>query len=225
MRLEPQSKATYPINPGVYRMLNSQDKIIYIGKAKNLQKRLGSYFDTSTKSTRIKIMVSEIRAIEVTTTETENDALVLEQKLISKIKPKYNIIFRDDKSYPFISLSKHEFPKIYFTREKNTKGIKDNLFGPYPKREYAYKNLEFVQKIFKIRTCSDNEFSHRSRACMLHSIGKCSAPCMNKSSPVFREEYDYSVSQATKILKGQVSSTLQSLNQKMNEYSKNFQYE
>lgn len=115
MNLQPDKKATYPTNPGVYRMLNSQDQIIYIGKAKNLQKRLGSYFDKSNKSSRIKIMVSEINSIEVTITDSENDALILEQKLITKIKPKYNIIFRDDKSYPFIALSKHEYPKIYFT--------------------------------------------------------------------------------------------------------------
>lgn len=124
MKLEPYKKSTYPVNPGVYRMLNEQDNIIYIGKAKNLQKRLGSYFDTSTKSTRIKIMVSEIKSIEVTVTNSENDALVLEQKLINKIKPKYNIIFRDDKSYPFIALSKHEYPKIFLQEKKILKRSK-----------------------------------------------------------------------------------------------------
>lgn len=225
MKLEPAKKSTYPTNPGVYRMLNDKDIIIYIGKAKNLQKRLASYFDKSAKSTRIKMMVADIKSIEVTITQTENDALILEQKLINKIKPKYNIIFRDDKSYPFISLSNHPYPKIFFTREKNVRHIRDNLFGPYPKGEAAYKNLEFIQKVFKLRTCTDNEFAHRSRPCMLHSIGKCSAPCMNKDSGVFTQEYQYSVSQAKKILNGQINPTLQSLNQKMNEYSKNLQYE
>ena len=225
MNLQPDKKATYPTNPGVYRMLNSQDQIIYIGKAKNLQKRLGSYFDKSNKSSRIKIMVSEINSIEVTITDSENDALILEQKLITKIKPKYNIIFRDDKSYPFIALSKHEYPKIYFTREKNTKNVSDNLFGPYPKKEYAYQNLEFIQKIFKLRTCTDNELAHRSRPCMLHSIGKCSAPCVNKDNVQFTEQYKYNVSQAKKILSGEVKSTISSLNQKMIEYSKNYEYE
>lgn len=225
MNLEPNKKSTYPQQPGVYRMLDENEKIIYIGKAKNLQKRLGSYFDKSAKSSRIKIMVSEIRSIEATVTASENDALILEQKLITKIKPKYNIIFRDDKSYPFIALSKSDYPKIYFTREKSTKNISDNLFGPYPKQEYAFKNMEFIQRIFKLRTCTDNEFSHRSRPCMLHSIGKCSAPCMNKENQEFSEEYKYNVTQAKKLLKGDVKSTTESLTQKMMEYSDNYQYE
>jgi excinuclease ABC subunit C len=225
MQLKPNQKQTYPTQPGVYKMLNDLEQIIYIGKAKNLQKRLTNYFDKSVKSQRIKIMVSEIKSIEVTVTLSENDALVLEQKLINKIKPKYNIIFRDDKSYPFIALSKHSYPKIYITREKKTKDIKDNLFGPYPKKEYAYKNLEFIQNIFKLRTCTDNEFAHRSRPCILHSIGKCSAPCINQSNPQFQESYQYNVNQAKKILKGEVSSTLKSLNQKMGEYSQSLQFE
>lgn len=225
MNLEPNKKSTYPQQPGVYRMLDENDKIIYIGKAKNLQKRLGSYFDKSAKSSRIKIMVSEINSIEATVTASENDALILEQKLINKVKPKYNIIFRDDKSYPFIALSKSNYPKIYFTREKHTKNISDNLFGPYPKQEYAFKNMEFIQRIFKLRTCTDNEFSHRSRPCMLHSIGKCSAPCMNKENEEFSKEYQYNVIQAKKLLKGDVKSTTEALTQKMMEYSENFQYE
>lgn len=225
MNLEPNKKSTYPQQPGVYRMLDENDKIIYIGKAKNLQKRLGSYFDKSAKSSRIKIMVSEIKSIEATVTASENDALILEQKLITKIKPKYNIIFRDDKSYPFIALSKNDYPKIYFTREKSTKNISDNLFGPYPKQEYAFKNMEFIQRVFKLRTCTDNEFSHRSRPCMLHSIGKCSAPCMNKDNKEFAEEYQYNVVQAKKLLKGDVKSTTEALTQKMMEYSNNYQYE
>lgn len=225
MNLEPNKKSTYPQQPGVYRMLDENNKIIYIGKAKNLQKRLGSYFDKSTKSSRIKIMVSDIKSIEVTVTASENDALILEQKLINKVKPKYNIIFRDDKSYPFIALSKSNYPKIYFTREKSTKNISDNLFGPYPKQEYAFKNMEFIQRIFKLRTCTDNELSHRSRPCMLHSIGKCSAPCMNKDNEEFSKEYQYNVTQAKKLLKGDVKSTTESLTEKMMHYSENFQYE
>lgn len=206
-------------------MLNKDGNIIYIGKAKNLKNRLSSYFDSSVKSSRIKLMISDIDSIEVTTTLSENDALVLEQKLINKIKPKYNIIFRDDKSYPFISLSKHTFPKIYISREKNSHLKKENLFGPYPKSDDAYKNIEYIQKIFQLRTCTDNEFSHRTRPCMLHSIGKCCAPCINKDNILFREEYDYSITQAKKILKGQISSTLHSLHEKMNTYSEKMEYE
>lgn len=187
MILLPNDKTNYPINPGIYRMLDVNEHIIYIGKAKNLKKRLTSYFNSSTKSTRIKQMVAEIKSIDITSTATENDALILEQKLINKLKPKYNIIFRDDRSYPFIALSKHKFPKIHITREKSQYFKSEHLYGPYSRREEANKNIEFVQKIFKLRTCTDNELSHRSRACMLHSIGKCSAPCMNKDSVEFVE--------------------------------------
>lgn len=225
MRLIPSNKKSYPINPGVYRMLNNEDKIIYIGKAKNLKNRLASYFDSSIKSARIKLMIAEIKEIEITITATENDALVLEQKLITKIKPKYNIIFRDDKSYPFIALSKHKFPKLYISREKSTKIKKENLFGPYPKSEDAYKNVEYAQKIFKLRTCSDNEFAHRSRPCMLYSIGKCSAPCVNKNDTKFQEEYNESVNQSKKLLNGQISLTIIALKEKMKFFSDNYEYE
>lgn len=206
-------------------MLDSTDEIIYIGKAKNLKKRLTDYFDASPKSPRIKLMIQNISQIEITSTKNEDEALILEQKLINKIKPKYNVIFRDDKSYPFIALSRHEFPKIFISREKNTKNIKDNLFGPYPKKDDAYNNLEHIQKMFKIRTCSDNEFSHRSRPCILHSIGKCSAPCVNKDNESFKKEYKNSISQVKKLLTGQVTATIKSLTEDMKKYSDEFNFE
>lgn len=206
-------------------MLDNTGSIMYIGKAKNLQKRLADYFDTSPKSPRILLMIKNIEQIDVTITATENDALVLEQKLINQIKPKYNVIFRDDKSYPFIALSNHEYPKIYISREKNTKNIKENLYGPYPQKNDAYNNLEYIQKLFQIRTCSDNEFSHRSRPCILHSIGKCSAPCVNKIDEQFKEYYKDNIQQAKKLLKGQVTSTIQDLTSKMDEFSSKFQFE
>lgn len=225
MKLQPYNTKSYPENPGVYRMLDSTDEIIYIGKAKNLKKRLTDYFDTSPKSPRIKLMIQNISQIEITSTKNEDEALILEQKLINKIKPKYNVIFRDDKSYPFIALSKHEFPKIFISREKNTKNIKDNLFGPYPKKDDAYNNLEHIQKMFKIRTCSDNEFSHRSRPCILHSIGKCSAPCVNKNDDNFKAEYKSSINQVKKLLTGQVTATIKSLTEDMKKYSDEFNFE
>lgn len=225
MKVKPNSKSSYPTAPGIYKMLDDNGIIIYIGKAKNLQKRLTSYFDKSVKSPKVQIMVQHIHDIELIITNSENDALVLEQKLINKIKPKYNIIFRDDKSYPFIVLSKHDYPKIYITREKRTKNIKDNLFGPYPKKEYAYKNLEFIQKAFKIRTCTDNDFAHRSRPCILHPIGKCSAPCVHKEDNDFKKEYEKSVNEAKNILTGKINISLNNLIKKMESDSKNFNYE
>ena len=215
MILLPKQKENYPTEPGVYRMMDKQEKIIYIGKAKNLKNRLTTYFDRSKKSPRIQLMVEEIVTIEVTTTATENDALMLEQKLINKIKPKYNIIFRDDKSYPFISLTKHSFPKIYITREKKFDLKKENLFGPYPKREDAYKNVEFVQKIFKLRTCTDNEFLHRSRPCVLHEIGKCSAPCVKKDNPQFVRQYQEDINNAKSLLEGNIKLTISKIKEEM----------
>lgn len=225
MKILPSNHISYPSNPGVYRMLDIYGNIMYIGKAKNLKQRLKSYFDTSEKSARIKLMIKEIDSIDITVTETENDALILEQKLINKIKPKYNIIFRDDKSYPFISLSHHMFPKIYISREKNTKKNRENLFGPYSKKEDAYHNVEFIQNLFKLRTCNDSEFSNRSRPCILHSIGKCSAPCVNKNDEEYIKNYKNNVIQAKKILKGKINPTIESLNEKMQEHSRLFQYE
>lgn len=225
MKVKPNSKSSYPNNPGIYKMLDNNGSIIYIGKAKNLQKRLTSYFDKSVKSKKVQIMVQQIHDIELIITNSENDALVLEQKLINKIKPKYNIIFRDDKSYPFIVLSKHDYPKIYITREKRTKNIKDNLFGPYPKKEFAYKNLEFVQKAFKIRTCTDSDFAHRSRPCILHSVGKCSAPCIHKDDSDFKKEYEKNVNEAKNILTGKINISLNNLTKKMESDSQNFNYE
>jgi excinuclease ABC subunit C len=215
MILLPNQKSTYPLEPGVYRMTDKNQKIIYIGKAKNLRNRLTNYFDKSKKSSRIELMIKDIATIEVTTTATENDALMLEQKLITKLKPKYNIIFRDDKSYPFIALSKHKFPKIYITREKKLDLKKDNLFGPYPKREDAYKNIEFVQKIFKIRTCTDNELAHRSRPCVMHEIGKCSAPCVKQNDENFIKSYSDDISNAKNLLQGNIKLTISKIKEEM----------
>jgi excinuclease ABC subunit C len=225
MRLLPGDKTNYPLNPGVYRMLDKDEKIIYIGKAKNLKNRLTTYFDNSDKSPRIKLMVSEVKGIEVTVTASENDALVLEQKLINKIKPRYNIIFRDDKSYPFIALSKHAFPKIQIQREKNSNLKKENLFGPYPRAEEAYQNVAFIQNIFKIRTCTDNEFAHRSRPCMLHGIGKCSAPCVNQNDKEFIMRYQEDVFNAKNLLAGHVKPAIKNLEEKMGQAAMALRFE
>ncbi len=215
MQLLPRQTTSYPSNPGIYKMLDKNENIIYIGKAKNLKKRLTSYFNSSARSSRINLMILEIDKIDITTTATENEALILEQQLINKIKPRYNIIFKDDKSYPFLALSKHEYPKLYITREKKYNSATENLFGPYSNRDDAYKNLEFIQKTFKIRTCSDNDFATRSRPCMLHQIGKCSAPCVNKGDDKFEQEYVGDVNNARSVLKGHVKPLISRLEEEM----------
>lgn len=224
MKLQPYDFDNYPENPGVYRMLDNQEQILYIGKAKNLRKRLTDYFDNSPKAPRIVLMVSKIAAIEVTVTITEDEALVLEQKLINKIKPRYNVLLKDDKGYPFIGLSKHTYPRIFISREKHTKHLKDDLFGPYPRSDNAYHHLDYIQKAFQIRTCTDTEFAHRSRPCILHSIGKCSAPCTKKSE-TFETIYHEDVEQAKRILKGDIRQTIKSLKDKMMQHSDALEFE
>lgn len=217
MKLIPNDKVNYPTNPGVYRMMNSEGNIIYIGKAKNLKNRLSQYFDSSPKSPRIQLMVLEIDSIEITTTASENDALILERKLINTIKPKYNILFRDDKSYPYVVLSKHKFPKIFISRDKKIDLKKADAFGPYPIRYEAYKNLELVQDIFKIRVCNESEFSSRSRPCMLHSIGKCLAPCVQQENIEFMKEYNQNAEYAKNLLKGNIKHTIVEIESQMNQ--------
>lgn len=223
MILQPNS-SNYPKNPGVYRMLDKSRTIIYIGKAKNLHNRLKSYFDSSEKSFKTQKMVSHIDSIEITITNNENEALILEQKLINQIKPKYNIIFRDDKSYPFISFTKHKYPKIHIIREKDKDFKSENYFGPYSRKEEAAQNLEFIQKHFHIRTCTDNEFAHRSRPCILHSIGKCSGPCVHQNEEETKN-YKKAVTDAKKILSGDTASLIKQLTREMGQYAQSMNYE
>lgn len=215
MKLNPNDKINYPTNPGVYRMMNAKGDIVYIGKAKNLKNRLSQYFDSSPKSPRIQLMVLEIDSIDVTTTATENDALILERKLINTVKPKYNILFRDDKSYPYVVLSKHKFPKIFVSRDKKIDLKKSDAFGPYPITYEAYKNVELVQDIFKLRVCGESEFSSRSRPCMLHAIGKCLAPCVKQDDKEFEKEYSQNAEYAKNLLKGNIKHTIDEIEKQM----------
>jgi excinuclease ABC subunit C len=217
MKLSPNDKMNYPTNPGVYRMINAKGDIVYIGKAKNLKNRLSQYFDSSPKSPRIQLMVLEIDSIDITSTATENDALILERKLINTIKPKYNILFRDDKSYPYVVLSKHKFPKIFVSRDKKIDLKKSDAFGPYPITYEAYKNVELVQDIFKLRVCGESEFSSRSRPCMLHAIGKCLAPCVNQDDKEFEKEYVQNAEYAKNLLKGNIKHTIDEIEKQMNQ--------
>lgn len=221
MKLYPNDKHTYPTSPGVYQMLDIDSNIIYIGKAKNLQKRLGQYFENKNLSLRIQKMVKQIDSIEIITTLTEDDALILEQKLIHNVKPKYNIIFRDDKSYPAIFISKDKYPKLFIRREKHYNLKKDNVFGPFPNYEVAKNTIHNIQKIFKIRTCSNSEFSNRSRPCLLFSVNKCSAPCMADK----RYNYEEQVDNAIRYLKGDVGEVRTILENNMGIASEKMEFE
>jgi excinuclease ABC subunit C len=162
--------------PGIYKMLNDQGEIIYIGKAKNLKNRVSSYFKNSSATIKQQVMVAKITAIEVTITHTENEALILESQQIKRHKPRYNICLRDDRSYPYIFLSAHDFPQIAIHRGAKRKA--GRYFGPYPSSGAAYESLKLLQRLFPVRQCEDTVYNNRTRPCLQHQIGRCTAPCV-----------------------------------------------
>ena len=208
-------------SPGIYQYLNSKNEIIYIGKAKNLKKRISSYKNTSSLSNRIQRMVYQINNIETITTKTEAEAFLLESNLIKKNKPKFNIVLRDDKSLPYILISlKNKWPQILKHRGKQKNiGI---YFGPYPSAGSVDKTINSLQKAFLIRSCTDSYFKTRRRACLLYQIKKCSAPCVKK---INEKDYSDLSNQTISFLKGKNKKIQSDLNKKMEIYSSKKNYE
>jgi excinuclease ABC subunit C len=200
-----------PDAPGVYRFFGVDGTLLYVGKAISLIKRVRSYFRRDNSiSPRISLMVSKIAKIEITVTENEASALILENNLIKNAHPKYNIVFRDDKSYPYIRVSHHQFPLIEYTRRKPDKLA--DYFGPYPNSFAVKETLELLQRLFKLRTCADAVFANRSRPCMLYQIERCSAPCVDKIS---KDEYSNLIKNATAFLSGNYSDLIDRMSSDM----------
>lgn len=211
-----------PHEPGIYRMLDEEGTVLYVGKAANLKKRVNSYFSKQTVGAKTRALVSQIKSIQITVTRSETEALLLESSLIKTLRPKYNVLLRDDKSYPYIHLSNHpSFPRIesYRSKKKPTTG---EFFGPYPSVAAVRETIVTIQKVFKLRNCRDSYFNARSRPCLQYQIKRCTAPCVNY---VTKEAYQQSVQDAIRFLQGKSQAILDDLTQRMEVAVNNLHFE
>lgn len=212
--------AGLPNAPGVYRMLAADGSALYVGKAGSLRKRVASYFSASPKPARIMSMLSQVASMEVTVTRTEVEALLLENQLIKSLKPRYNVMLRDDKSYPYVLLTDQEWPRLGFHR--GPRSIPGRYFGPYPNAGVVRETLNLMHKLFRLRSCEDSVFRNRSRPCLQYQIGRCSAPCVGLVS---REEYDDAVRRVGLFLDGRSDELTDELGAAMERASEALEFE
>lgn len=215
-----QTLKLLPDLSGCYLYYDKDNTVIYVGKAKNLKRRVKSYFNRSQKSTKTIALVSKIERLEYIITDTEVEAFILEDQLIKKYKPKYNILLKDDKKYPYFLITNEDFPRILVVRKKNLNPDKGHFFGPYTDIRAMYSTLDFIKKIFPLKQCKQPKF--KSRPCLYYDIGKCLAPCQNKISS---DEYKKLVYQAELFLTGKQGELLKQLMEQIQKYSDSEQFE
>ena len=209
-----------PTLPGCYIYYDKDGEIIYIGKAKNLKRRVSSYFNRTQDRVKVAVLVSKIEKMEYIITDSEVEALILESHLIKEHKPKYNILLKDDKNYPYFLITDEDYPRIRVVRKKNLNQEKGRYYGPYTNSRAMYSTLDFLKKIFPLKQCKQPKFSNRP--CLYYHIGKCLAPCQGKVSP---EEYQNLVNQVELFLSGKQSELIKKLKNQMEEYAKAEQFE